>query len=310
MISPATEKLLQFSSLPGLGTGGLRRLVVDVGRIGQALMSEPDRVAQRYARPNSSGGKQRPDMWREIIDDCHAMAISVISPLDEIYPSQLRNVEDFPPLLYVRGNSEALRLPGCAVVGTREASRLGLSWARQIAETVCRNNWSTVSGLALGIDTAAHEGALRAEGATVAVLAHGLDRITPTSNRTLAERILDTGGCLIAEHAPGVPPVRAEYVRRNRIQSGMSNCSVVVESAEEGGAIHQGRFTVKQGRPLFVVYPSRDTPGVEEFKFGGAQRLIDEVGAKPISSRQELEFALELSGQSLPRQEEDSGTLL
>jgi DNA processing protein len=152
---------------------------------------------------------------------------------------------------------------------------------------------SVVSGLALGIDAAAHEGCLKAGGITVAILAHGLDRITPHSNRGLADQILESEGCLVAEHAPGVPPVRQEYVRRNRIQSGMAACSIMVESAEEGGAIHQGNFAARQGRPLYVVTPPAGTSGSEDFKYAGAERLMKEAKARPIGSRADLEAALD-----------------
>lgn len=288
--SPSTTRLLELSSRPGVGVGTLRKIAQSAAARPESLHDETliERLTVR-----STTAKQNPEAWRRIMDDCEALSIQILSSLDPDYPANLLTIDDFPPLLYVRGSGEGLSRTGCAVVGTREASRLGLNWARQIAEVVASRGMTVISGLALGIDAAAHEGCLKADGITIAILAHGLDRITPHSNRGLADRILDQGGCLVAEHAPGVPPVRQEYVRRNRIQSGMAACSIMVESAEEGGAIHQGNFATRQGRPLYVVTPPVGTSGSEDFKYAGAERLSREAKARPIESRADLEAALD-----------------
>jgi DNA processing protein len=165
---------------------------------------------------------------------------------------------------------------------------LGRSWARQIAELLALNDITVVSGLALGIDTEAHIGALSGRGGTVAILAHGLDQITPSSNRPLADKILANGGVLLSEHPPGVPPRRAEYVRRNRLQSGMSVCSIVVESGREGGAIHQARFTRSQGRDLFTVVPPKGMAGAAAFNNDGAEYLTSEMNARALTKREDL----------------------
>lgn len=298
MTSPDTLRLLELSSRPGLGVGTLRKIVQSASDRREVLYDDAftDRLTVR-----TTTAKQNPDAWRRILDDCDRLSISVISPFDSTYPTRLRSIDDFPPFLYVRGSEIGLGLPGCAVVGTREASRLGLSWARQIAEIVALRDMTVISGLALGVDAAAHEGCLKMNGVTIAVLAHGLDRVTPTSNKGLADRILEGGGCLVAEHAPGVPPVRQEYVRRNRIQSGLATCSIMVESGEEGGAIHQGNFATRQARPLFCVTPPPATPGAEDFRYGGAHRLMKEAKARPLTSRADLEHALDGLAQDAPQ---------
>lgn len=280
--SRETARLLELSFLPGVGTVAVRKAVQEAFQTAKRSLWSDASVKR------SSRGKQNKDGWQDILTRCARGGISVLSPLDCAYPAPLRHVDDFPPFLYVKGDSEALKGVACAVVGTREASKLGLSWARQIAETLAASKYCIVSGLALGIDTAAHHGALRGKGRTVAVLAHGLDQITPASNKPLAHAILDAGGAFISEHPPGVPPRKAEYVRRNRIQSGMSVCSVVVESGAIGGAIHQGNFTFKQGRRLFCVVPPRTVPGANEFRYDGAQRLMTESSGEAITSREDL----------------------
>lgn len=300
LISPDTQRLLELSFLPGVGSGALRTVIPRIRQGGPSELENAISIASK--RLGSGSGKQNPDGWRDLLEKCASEQISILSALDDEYPAPLRSIEDFPPFLYVRGNVSALQQIGAAVVGTREASHLGLSWAKQISQILSERGFSIVSGLALGIDTAAHEGALLANGVTVAVLAHGVDKVTPASNRALADAILDAGGALISEHPPGVPPRRAEYVRRNRIQSGMSVCSIVVESGDVGGAIHQGHFTAKQGRSLFCVQPEEGTQGSEQFRYEGGMRLSSEVGAKPIRNRADLLSILE-SGQLQARYE-------
>lgn len=285
-ISPISKRLLELSFLPGVGTGALRAVIPRIEAGGAEELDNA--IATASKKLGSGSGKQNPDGWRDVLEKCDKEQISILSALDEEYPYPLRSIEDFPPFLYVKGDVSALQRIGAAVVGTREASHLGLSWAKQISKILGERGYSIVSGLALGIDTAAHEGALLANAVTVAVLAHGVDKVTPASNRALAEAIVASGGALVSEHPPGVPPRRAEYVRRNRIQSGMSVCSIVVESGDVGGAIHQGHFTAKQGRILFCVQPEEGTQGSDQFRYDGGVRLSKEVDAKSIRNREDL----------------------
>lgn len=290
--SDTTLRLLRLSSQPGVGAAALRKIVALLQR--DRHIADADLLAA-CRRPGSSvPGKQDAQSWVKVVDDCDREDITILSPLDETYPKPLSEIEDYPSLIYAKGNLHALAKRSAAVVGTREASRIGLSWARQIAEIFAQHDYSVVSGLALGIDTAAHTGALKANGLTVAILAHGLDKVTPASNRDLSEEILINDGALISEHAPGVPPRRAEYVRRNRIQSGMSVCSVVVESGATGGAIHQANFTRTQGRILFCVTPDGSIPDAAEFRYEGAYRLIHEFGAVALATRGDLLKQLEV----------------
>lgn len=286
--STSTARLLQLSFFPGVGTAALRKIVFQAMRNGLASISDDEEVLATFSYRGGRSGKQNGDGSLGVLEACERNAIRIVSPLDDKYPPALGHIEDFPPLLYVRGDVAALSKIGCAVVGTREASRLGTSWAKQISEIFASRDYCVVSGLALGIDTAAHEGALRAGGVTIAVMAHGLDHVTPASNKDLAKAILENRGALIAEHPPGFPPRPQEFVRRNRIQSGMSVCSVVVESGESGGAIHQGKFAHKQKRRLYCVVPDQTVPGYSEFRIEGARRLTREADACPIHNSGEL----------------------
>lgn len=282
--SQETRLVLTALALPGVGPAALRRLIA-------ASSSSKDHNIMAGFIENELNGKDEKtvhDKVSEQLSDCEKHNIFVLSPFDKGYPSRLKAISDYPPILYVKGDIDAMRCDGFAVVGTREASKLGMSWAKQIASIVCEYQLSVVSGLALGIDSAAHEGALKVGGRTIAVLAHGLDRVTPARNKDLAEQILGGGGALVSEHAPGVPPRKAEYVRRNRIQSGMSLCSIIVESGETGGAMHQGKFTRDQGHPLFCTFPDESVRGSGEFNYNGAKKLISEMNAKPIADSTEL----------------------
>lgn len=180
-------------------------------------------------------------------------AISVIDRLDPEYPAQLAEIHDPPFLLFVRGRMPEPDLPAVAIVGTRAPSEGALGSTRRLAEGCAAAGLVVVSGLARGIDAAAHLGALKSRGVTIAVLGNGIDSIYPRSHRTLAVRILDEGGAVISEYSPGVPPVRYHFPARNRIISGLCRSVVVAEAPAKSGALHTAEFALEQGRDLFVL---------------------------------------------------------
>ena len=177
-----------------------------------------------------------------------------LAPKDSEYPSWLRAASDRPPVVYVRG-----RLPPdrrcVACVGTRQPSAFGKAAARGLSRFMAARGWSIVSGLAVGVDTLCHEAALEVGGHTVAVLANGLDSVYPRQNIGLAERILATGGALLSEQPPGTPALPKHLFRRNRIQSGMSAATVVMQTDLVGGTMHTARYTLLQGRLLIAPVP-------------------------------------------------------
>ncbi|WP_079246994.1 DNA-processing protein DprA [Sphingomonas turrisvirgatae] len=288
MITHNAINILRLADLPGVGAVSLRRIIKH-----SAVTREIPSPDQMGLKAEANAQKDTEPPSARIIAKCVELGIGILTPLDGDYPAALRFIEDFPPILYYKGDVAALREVGAAVVGTRDASALGLSWARQISEVLASAGFTIVSGLALGIDTAAHEGALRGGGRTVAVLAHGLHQASPVSNKELAARIIAGGGAWISEHPPGTPPRRAEFVRRNRMQSGMSVCSIVVESGYEGGAIHQGNFTSKQGRKLFCVVPDPNVLHDKLFNLDGARRLMAEFKAEPLRNSGQLRKILD-----------------
>jgi len=209
------------------------------------------------------------------------LTIRTISKKDSNYPNLLREIPDAPSEIYVSGNVfEELQAgaPLISIVGTRKATLSGRSFAREIASKLCKQGLVIVSGLAMGIDTAAHEGALAAGGRTIAVLARGLDFIYPRQNENLARKIVETGGAIISEYPVGVPALPHQFLERNRIISGLSIATIIIEAPRESGALVTARLAAEQGREAFVF------PGpVNHPNYYGSHKLIRD-GARLVSS--------------------------
>lgn len=194
------------------------------------------------------------------------------------YPEWLRRIPDPPPVLTVRGDPAVLCRPSIAVVGSRAATAYGVRIARGLARDLAAQGFVVVSGLALGIDAAAHQGALEAGGATVAVFASGLDRVHPARHRRLAERIAAAGGALVSEFPPGTPPLRRHFPRRNRLISGLSRAVVVVEARLRSGSLITAHHALEQGREVLAVPGPVDAPtsaGTNDLLRHGAAPAID-----------------------------------
>lgn len=286
-ITSETRALLSIYQWRGLGVAKIRELIAQNKSSSINLIELAARIYPQLAPSNSQTSSYAESAAEQITENCFRNGIKIISALDKEYPKKLNLIDDYPPFIYVKGEMSALAIPGVAVVGTRQASEHGRKAASVIASYLAEKAYSIVSGLALGIDTAAHEAALNSKGITIAIMAHGLDAVYPASNRKLAARIVEQGGALISEHPPKVPPRPAEFVRRNRIQSGISICSIIVESGAQGGAIHQANFTKSQGRLLLAVRP-REPELNNDFNYEGTNYLVNELKATPISGTKDL----------------------
>ncbi|MDX1402986.1 MAG: DNA-processing protein DprA [Woeseiaceae bacterium] len=174
-------------------------------------------------------------------------------------PELLAQIADPPTLLYVSGNKEVLHLPALAIVGSRNPTRGGIQNAYEFAHHLASAGFCIVSGLAQGIDTAAHKGALDAGGKTVAFLGHGIDRVYPAENRELAQRISETGA-LCSEYPIGSPPRREHFPQRNRLISGLCLGTLVVEAARRSGSLISARLAAEQGREIFALPGSIHNP--------------------------------------------------
>lgn len=207
---------------------------------------------------------------------------------DTDYPQSLRHIPDPPLLLYLHGQRALLSSPMIAVVGSRNASTQGRANAAGFAESLSHAGLCVVSGMALGIDTAAHEGALRGPGSTIAVIGTGADRVYPARNRPLAHRIADEG-CILSEYALGTPPVANNFPRRNRIISGMAAGVLVVEAAAQSGSLITAQMAAEQGREVFAL------PGsIHSALAKGCHQLIRE-GAQLVETVDEVLAALRVS---------------
>lgn len=178
--------------------------------------------------------------------------ILAISAGDVRYPTALAAIHDPPATLWVRGHVDALRAPSVAIVGSRAASPYALEVARRLGADLARRNVAVVSGMARGVDSAAHRGALEGGGVTIAVFGCGVDVIYPREHRGLAERILECGA-LVSEFPIGMPPRREHFPQRNRIISGLSLAVVIVEAAEGSGSLITADFALDQGRTVLAV---------------------------------------------------------
>lgn len=210
------------------------------------------------------------------------------------YPEALLRLQDPPSRLHIAGVLPTE--PAVAVVGSRRCTRYGATLARDMAASIARAGWTVVSGLARGIDTAAHLGALDGGGPTVAVLGCGIGRWYPASNRQLGERIVESGA-VVSEYPPGTDPAPWRFPARNRIIVGLSVAVVVVEAAEKSGALITARLAMERGIEVFAV------PGdLDRETSRGTNRLIAD-GAHPIIARSELVEALErVAGPSRPHE--------
>nr|WP_160163467.1 DNA-processing protein DprA [Pirellula staleyi] len=235
---------------------------------------------------------QSPPAWQEVeklLDECTSLGIEVVPLADERYPPSLVNLPDPPGVLYQQGALQASDRQAIAIVGTRHATPYGLAQAKHFAYALSRAGYTIVSGLARGIDAAAHRGALDAGGRTIAVLGSGLACIYPPEHLDLAKEIAEKGA-LLSEQPPHSPPTRFSFPQRNRIVTGLSIGVVVVEAAERSGALISGRLAAEQGREVFAI-PGR----IDSRMSKGCHQLIRE-GAALIESVEHVLEQLESLG--------------
>jgi len=193
------------------------------------------------------------DVVDSILKKTEKAGAKLISIDDEFYPPLLKHIFDPPVLLWVKGDKQALLSDGIAVVGTRRASNYGLKQAKEWSGKLTEAGLCVNSGLAYGIDAASHKSALESGGKTVAVLGSGIDVIYPAKNSRLASKIIENGGAIITEFKPGAAPDAVNFPERNRIVSGMSHGTLVVESAVKGGSMITARSALDQNREVFVI---------------------------------------------------------
>ena len=205
----------------------------------------------------------------------------ILTLADAAYPVALLEIADPPNVLYVRGNPALLQKPGLGMVGSRNATPQGVQTAESFAKTLAAHGLTIISGLALGIDAAAHRGALAGGGATIAVIGTGADRLYPARNKELALAIAEHGA-IVSEFPLGTPAIASNFPRRNRIISGLSRGVLVVEAAPESGSLITARLAGEQGREVFAIPGSIHSPVAR-----GCHKLIKQ-GAKLVETAQDV----------------------
>lgn len=281
-----TEAFVVLNMIPRMGPVRLRKLL-DVFGDPQSILStsasdlrEVDSVGPEAAR--SIAG------WRDLVSleeelrRIEKAGVSVLSVADPSYPSLLREIHDPPIVLYVWGSLQERDRHAIGVVGTRKPSHYGAECAKKLSYQLAYSGLTVVSGLARGVDTFAHQGALAAKGRTLAVIGSGLGKLYPPENRALAEKIADGGGAVLSEFPMSTGADRQTFPMRNRIISGLSFGLLVVEAGARSGALISASQAGDQGRTLYAVPGRIDNPGAI-----GSNKLIQQ-GAKLVTAAEDV----------------------
>jgi DNA processing protein len=263
------EVLLLLNMVKGIGPREIKGLLSYFGNVSKIFKDKQglDRILGRDLAVKVL--RLRDDLYfKQELRFIEKQDIQVITLLDREYPGLLKEIYSPPLVLYIKGDSNILKGSCLGIVGSRKASVEGLKNAREFAYKLSSLGFTIVSGLARGIDTAAHKGCLEARGRTAAVLGSGLFRIYPAENRDLFESIVQKG-CVVSEFPLRAGPLRENFPRRNRIISGLSLGTLIVEAALKSGALITANFALEQGREVFAL------PGKVGFELGkGANSLI------------------------------------
>ncbi len=272
--------IITLLSVPGIGRGRYGRLVTAFGSPTAALEASVADIEKipGFSRATASAVRTErdPDQARQIAARIIQLGWSVLEPADAEYPALLKQIADAPPLLFRLGQGIVADAPAVAIVGTRHASEAGRRFAHDLAAELTKEGVLVVSGMAEGIDSAAHRGALDAGGSTAAVWGTPLDKVFPSSNRQLAEDI-KSSGAVFSEYLPGDTVAASNFPERNRIISGMAEGVVVVEAGQRSGALITAACAREQGREVFAV---PGWPGT--MRSLGANQLI-KMGARLLT---------------------------
>jgi DNA processing protein len=290
------EAWVTLSLAPGVSDDNFRRLLVAFRGPQQILGATraelarvvPARAAAAVSAPVPPERMRAVGFW---LDD---PSNRIVTFADSIYPQALLQIADAPPILYVKGRVELLNCAAFAIVGSRNATPQGLAHAESFARVLSDSGLTIVSGLALGIDAAAHRGGLDGASSSVAVIGTGLDIVYPARNARLAHELAQSG-CIISEFALGTPPAASNFPRRNRLISGLARGCLVVEAAVSSGSLITARMANEQGKDVFAMPGSIHSPVAK-----GCHSLIKQ-GAKLAETAQDILEDLGMPVATLPR---------
>ena len=274
---------LTLDLVPGLGGEGIRKLLARFGAPSEILRQSAT-VLGEFVSPAVARGiatQTSPEKLEACLKWLETDSNHLLTLADDDYPRQLLEIADPPPLLYLKGRRDLLGQPGFAVVGSRNATPSGLQNAEAFARSLSEAGFTIISGMALGIDAAAHRGGLAAKGTSIAVVGTGLDLVYPARNKALAHD-LAMNGLIMSEFSLGTPALAQNFPRRNRIISGLSRGVLVVEAALASGSLITARQAGEQGREVFAIPGSIHSPFSK-----GCHQLIKQ-GAKLVEDANDI----------------------
>jgi len=292
---------IALNMTPGVGPRAAAKLLESFGRpeaVFEATRAELERLRLRPEAIESIRARDTFEKAANEIERVRALGAEVLLLDDGVYPQLLREIFDPPITLYVHGAwSACLDAPCVAIVGSRRSSTYGQNAALMLARDLAQHGVTIISGLARGIDAAAHRGSLEAGGRTVAVMGTGIDQVYPRDHKKLADEILARGGALVSEFPLETPPAPQNFPYRNRVISGLSLGVLVVEASENSGSLITARLALEQGREVFAV------PGnITSRNSFGTNYLIKGAGAKLVQQWQDIcaELPPEIAAELLP----------
>ncbi len=283
--SQAASYWLALALTPGLGPTRVRKLVEHFGsaeRVFQASLTELEATGMPVVSAQSLASGKSIELAQQEIVKAVECGAKIIALDDQAYPQRLKEIYDPPVVLFVRGNVETLAMPGIAMVGTRHPTPYGVGMAERLAKDLTAHGLVIISGMARGVDTASHRGAIAAGGKTIAVFGTGIDVIYPKENSRLSEQILSLGGALISEFSIGTFAAPQNFPIRNRIISGMSVGVLVVEAAEYSGTRITARCALEQNRDVYAV------PGNVTNKNSWGPNTLIKQGAKLVATWEDV----------------------
>ena len=282
--------------LVGAGVSyGRREAALRAAGSALAILAEPGLYAAQLQEKGLALLRHALADEARLLDGLAKKKMALVLREDAQYPPLLRQIAHPPHLLYVYGETDLTDRFPVAVVGTRRASAYGLTHTREIAAELAQTGVCVVSGLALGIDAAAHTGALDGGGRTVAVLGGALDKPYPQENEPLMRRILENGGSVVSEYAPGTPPSRYSFLQRNRIIAGMSLGTLVTEGPRRSGALNTATRTLESGREVFALPGNVDSPGAQ------LPNMLISEGARLVTGAADILSALVIEPKDAPK---------
>jgi len=294
------EAWLALDLIPGLGGENTRKLLAEFGSPARALQQSSTRlravIGDKLATAVAAGPPA--EKLKASLEWLKSESNHLLTLADEDYPRALLEITDPPPILYLKGRRELLNRPAIAIVGSRNATPVGLQNAQAFAQNLSLAGLTVISGMALGIDAAAHHGGLAGAGSSIAVVGTGLDLVYPARNKALAQE-LAVNGLILSEFSLGTPALAQNFPRRNRLISGLSRGVLVVEAALASGSLITARLAGEQGREVFAIPGSIHSPFSK-----GCHQLIKQ-GAKLVDDANDILVELQWSGAAPKREQRD-----